>query len=345
MSTLPQLMSPEDGVDDDGVPGSNATLADEVEALNSIYEPGTLVVQSSATGETTASLRLPDSTISFLIAFSAQYPDVPPQILGTQSTGESARKGEGEAAVSILRDVLGRVYTEGSACLFDLVEEAAPLLSQHHEGDNDLVGAFEDEEHAKDRSASPLHLPHKALEPSQSSDGTSRAAAGADLPTPRWTLSEPLTANKSTFIACACPVKSLDETHSAIAHLLATNKKVASATHNISAWRIKTISHGTTPGTGTAAEVNNEVIIQDCDDDGETAAGGRLLHLMQLMEVWGCLVVVSRWYGGVKLGPDRFRLINQVAREAVVRGGWGKEKHNDEVGAGPKGGKGRRGKK
>lgn len=41
------------------------------------------------------------------------------------------------------------------------------------------------------------------------------------------------------------------------------------------------------------------------------------------MEVWGVLVVVSRWYGGVKLGPDRFRCITGVAREAVVRGGWG----------------------
>ena len=43
-----------------------------------------------------------------------------------------------------------------------------------------------------------------------------------------------------------------------------------------------------------------------------------LLHLLQVMDVWNCLVVVSRWFGGVKLGPDRFRLINQAAREALV---------------------------
>lgn len=48
------------------------------------------------------------------------------------------------------------------------------------------------------------------------------------------------------------------------------------------------------------------VVFQDNDDDGETAAGGRMAHLLQLMDVWNVLVVVSRWYGGVKLGPDRW---------------------------------------
>ena len=42
------------------------------------------------------------------------------------------------------------------------------------------------------------------------------------------------------------------------------------------------------------------------------------------MNVWDVLVVVSRWYGGVKLGSDRFRIINNVAREALVEGGWTK---------------------
>lgn len=46
--------------------------------------------------------------------------------------------------------------------------------------------------------------------------------------------------------------------------------------------------------------------MQDNDDDGEAAAGGRIAHLMQVMEVVNVLVVVSRWYGGVKLGPDRW---------------------------------------
>lgn len=47
------------------------------------------------------------------------------------------------------------------------------------------------------------------------------------------------------------------------------------------------------------------VVFQDNDDDGENAAGSRMGHLLQVMDVWNVLVVVSRWYGGIKLGPDR----------------------------------------
>ena len=54
--------------------------------------------------------------------------------------------------------------------------------------------------------------------------------------------------------------------------------------------------------------------LQDYDDDGEDAAGGRLLHLLQILDVKDTIVVVTRWYGGVKLGPTRFTHINNAAR-------------------------------
>ncbi len=59
--------------------------------------------------------------------------------------------------------------------------------------------------------------------------------------------------------------------------------------------------------------------MEDCDDDGESAAGGRLLHLLAVSGVDSAVVVVSRWYGGVQLGPDRFRHINNAARNALVK--------------------------
>ncbi|KAG5926753.1 hypothetical protein E4U42_002972, partial [Claviceps africana] len=79
---------------------------------------------------------------------------------------------------------------------------------------------------------------------------------------------------------------------------------------------------GTLVSTGEASSPGTirdgaELQFQDCDDDGETAAGGRLLHLMQVMDVWGVVVVVSRWFGGVKLGPRRFAVINAVARDGL----------------------------
>ena len=49
------------------------------------------------------------------------------------------------------------------------------------------------------------------------------------------------------------------------------------------------------------------------------------MHLMQLMDVWDVMVIVTRWYGGVLLGPDRFRIINNVAREALQLAGFAKD--------------------
>ena len=46
------------------------------------------------------------------------------------------------------------------------------------------------------------------------------------------------------------------------------NRKIKSATHNISAYRIYNNEKGT--------------FLQDNDDDGETHAGGRLLHLLEV---------------------------------------------------------------
>jgi hypothetical protein len=52
------------------------------------------------------------------------------------------------------------------------------------------------------------------------------------------------------------------------------------------------------------------------DEDGETGAGKRLELLLKAEDVTGS-VVVGRWFGGILLGPVRFRWIEQVAREAI----------------------------
>lgn len=64
--------------------------------------------------------------------------------------------------------------------------------------------------------------------------------------------------------------------------------------------------------------VSDGTTFADFDDDGESSAGGRLAHLLALLEddlnVTGVVVVVSRWFGGIQLGADRFRHINNAAR-------------------------------
>ena len=85
------------------------------------------------------------------------------------------------------------------------------------------------------------------------------------------------------------------------------NTKIARATHNILAFRV------TTPSGN---------VLSDCDDDGESAAGGRLLHLLSIVGAENVCVVVSRWYGGIHLGPDRFKHINAVARQMLAAHGY-----------------------
>jgi len=63
--------------------------------------------------------------------------------------------------------------------------------------------------------------------------------------------------------------------------------------------------------------VVTEVLKHDNDDDGEDAAGSRLAHLLAMRGDDGVLVLVSRWYGGIKLGPKRFAHITNAARAVL----------------------------
>ncbi|XP_073532816.1 protein IMPACT isoform X2 [Phyllobates terribilis] len=114
---------------------------------------------------------------------------------------------------------------------------------------------------------------------------------------------EPISDRRSTFQGHLAPVNSPGEVKDVL-NKLYENKKIASATHNIYAYRIYSIKTNT--------------FVQDCEDDGETAAGKRLLHLMQILDARNVLVVVSRWYGGILLGPDRFKHINNCARNILI---------------------------
>ena len=124
-------------------------------------------------------------------------------------------------------------------------------------------------------------------------------------PCPEVIHGEPLTDRRSAFQAHLAKVSSVQQVKQ-IVEVLKSNKKVATATHNIVAYRILTPKNA---------------ILQDCDDDGETHAGSRLLHLMQILDVQNVVVVVSRWFGGIQLGPDRFKHINNVARDILDKSG------------------------
>lgn len=278
----------------------DTALEDEILSINAIYSESTLTVISEK--PIICALQLPgDHSISLRLEFPQDYPDVPPSILGTQSVGENVGKGEGTQIVDISRNVLSEVYQPGLPCVFDLVEEISQRLQQFFE---DLAQGSQGQQ-TSERNGQQAHAyVDSEIDPDevQSSELLDKE--------PPWIMSDVFTEKKSVFIARAAVVTSPAEAKSYLQHLLATDKKVAKATHNITAWRI----HGA-----------NDSSFQDCDDDGETAAGSRVLHLMQLMDIWNVMVVVTRWYGGIQLGPDRFRIINSSARDAFVKGGFVKD--------------------
>ena len=66
------------------------------------------------------------------------------------------------------------------------------------------------------------------------------------------------------------------------------SKKIASATHNIYAYRI-------------SSDEKLDVFYQGCEDDGETQAGSRMLHLMQVLgvEQRPMAIIHNTWKPGI----------------------------------------------
>lgn len=49
-------------------------------------------------------------------------------------------------------------------------------------------------------------------------------------------------------------------------------------------------------------------------DDGEAGAGMVIARMLEREQKWDHLIIVTRWYGGTKLGGDRFRHIQDCVR-------------------------------
>lgn len=135
---------------------------------------------------------------------------------------------------------------------------------------------------------------------------------------------EPLIDRKSIFMAHLCRLESTHDIPLIMDQLRRQQPKIHRATHNIIAYRTERLLNSSSSGGGGGGIDNcgRAVIEEDYDDDGETAAGGRLLRLLQLCDCRKVLVVVSRWYGGIQLGSDRFKHINDCARELLRQHGY-----------------------
>ena len=100
----------------------------------------------------------------------------------------------------------------------------------------------------------------------------------------------------STFQAHHVPIRHLSEIRPALA-LVNGSPGVGSATHNI--W---------------AARIGNSEII--CDD-GEYGGAYPILERLRLAQEKDCIVVVSRWFGGIHMGRKRFSVIESMSDEVI----------------------------
>lgn len=88
---------------------------------------------------------------------------------------------------------------------------------------------------------------------------------------------------RSLFRATLAPVEAVEQ---ATAFWASLKEKYREATHNCPAWRLP----------------DGE---EFCSDDGEPGgtAGRPILGEIRRGDLFGCALVVTRWFGGVKLGP------------------------------------------
>ncbi|KAI0751818.1 hypothetical protein C8Q80DRAFT_599831 [Daedaleopsis nitida] len=94
-----------------------------------------------------------------------------------------------------------------------------------------------------------------------------------------------------------------------LSHLQDVEPRTRRASHDMYTWR-------TCPSTSSSSAIYGS------SNGGEAGAGERLERLLELGNCENVILVVFRWYGGVKLGSDRWRCISSVAKEALERGGF-----------------------
>ncbi len=80
------------------------------------------------------------------------------------------------------------------------------------------------------------------------------------------------------------------------------NKKYRKATHNSYAVRMRKGSQ----------------LVEFKSDDGETGAGMVILRMIRKINFINVVVVVTRWYGGVKLYNDRFKHVQDATERILI---------------------------
>jgi len=251
--------------------------------------------------------------LTLLVSLPPAYPTSSPPQLQLLSRYIGPFGVDSSLFGAVLRTYISRdcvEWVEGCVCVFDGVEWVRERCSQWVGEKLTQVRVSElvreDERPAGTRRKASRSA-SRARQEKDIDKGRKEMQQVVDLPDGiEFAVAEPIVDRKSVFIGRACQITDPAQVSVILAHLM-SDRRIARAAHPIiNAWRCR---------------VGNN-LHQDNDDDGETAAGGRLAHLLQILEVENVLVVVTRYFGGIHLGPDRFKHINQAARNALELGGF-----------------------
>ncbi|KAF6761959.1 ribosomal protein S5 domain 2-type protein [Ephemerocybe angulata] len=304
-------------------------VASEIEVLQSIYGESAIRLYQSSEGngegnkdpdtiryQVTLSFPPPheDVAIKILVSLPPTYPSSTSPQLQLLSRYIGAFGVDPGLFGSIIRtyiSVSGVQFIEDQPCVFDGLQNVLECCVAWYEEhiSLDKAGQLVRDE-AREASGSTATASGGTRESGASQAKRKHAEDSAEVvempPGIVLHVGEAIQDRKSTFIGRACQITDPSQVPQILSHLM-SDRRIARAAHPIiNAWRCQV----------------GALLHQDNDDDGETAAGGRLAHLLQILEVNNVLVVVTRYFGGIHLGPDRFKHINQAARNALDVGGF-----------------------
>lgn len=275
--------------------GAAQQVADELIALQSIYGPECLTLMSLGSLPTSKEDQWSsDQSIRLIITFPLQrkndaeecdtiliklsvtlapgYPQsqIPPQMqllnkyIGSHGV-DHAIFGEIMRLYYHQQEDRGVAFTLGEVAVFEGIERAQEAITTWYQ---------EREADAKQRRGDVLD--HRSIGKEDDGlhmEGSSASACNFDNQISNFeisiTSSAPIIDRKSVFVGHAAILNDVSEVPSILSKIL-EDRKIAKATHPaIHAWICKS--------------KENQILHRDCDDDGETAAGGRLAHLLDLL--------------------------------------------------------------
>lgn len=274
---------------------SSPELAEELDAIKAIYPESVEELAPEI-----HNFALPNhEDVKIQLSFPLSYPMEQPQVIQVMTT--NIRKFPDVTYIERkVSEIINRVFKEGDVLIFELFEELDQFLQSHEQ-------AYE-EDLKRDQKNKELQLSQAKATLAKEEEAKRQGQLTQPIPDKDvfagWVISDPVIDRGSTFIAYAREVHSVDEAVKYF-ELLTTDRKISRAAHNMNTWRIKG---------------ENGVQYQDCDDDGETAAGLRMLHLLTVC--FGCEIHYKSITNSADHGcVERYSCGEQMVRRYSPRAG------------------------